>query len=990
MAGEDFEIVGKIIVDDTGAISIRGIGDEIDKVTQRSSGLGAETSGLGAIMGYVWSAIILAGVVAVAGAVVDVSQKVVGFVGEATMLASRLEQLNIVVHQMGTIAGYSNEYVDQVVQSVQDMGIQADVSTQTVIEFIKANMDLADASAIARVAQDAAVISGKNSSEVTEQIVYGISKMNTLVLANAGIMIDSKSAYTAYALELGKAVTELTVADKQQAFLNATLAYGEMITGSYSLSMENAYKQTGSFERYIYEAKIAVGEFFVPALNEGVFAAKDLLKAFVGMVEEGGALNPFIKSVAEGVTAIAVALADGVTAMLEFVKVFSADYELGGWALAIENADLSIAGIIDGMTNAILIWMAGDGPQELADNLIAWIDKVGTGGVFLSKTLEAANRLLAAVGEALVMVDWAEVGVALDRATGRMIDNVAWNEAGLALHTAIKTLFGLIGQADPKTFYDDDEWVLRILLPGIWTLKNTATGNALTKGISDFVAGAFGYTDWDALGVDFAAGLEYALVAGFGYMRYEDLAADFALGWQSVLDFGEDTAKAVADWWTELWANFALGVDYVATAVGNWWTELWANFALGIDYVATAVGDWWTELWANFNLGVATVGQAITDQIHTWINNAFTNMEIDKEAFLAQWADIFNSLGQISDKVIASIVTWWTTLWSNFSLGVDYTVTAISKWWDDVWSGFTGGLDVIATWWNTLWSNFSLGVDAARTAFSTWWTTLWGDFALGVGVTVAALGTWWDGVWSSFTVATAPLVTWWNTLWSNFSLGVGATKTALTNWWTELWSNFALGWSVVRTAIGTAINTAIDNFTVGWSYLTDIGKGIIDGIVSGIRTTTGALVQGVTDAIQTMLNKVKSMLGIASPSSIFAGFGENLVQGLIDGWTEGFATWVALIQSGIDGLINLFPDWLQNALGLDGGGSTSGGSTGGGSTGGSGGTGGTTGGAQTVNNYFYGPVYFASSLDATNYDCPSPNPINSSTSNIVGGLAGGT
>ena len=46
---------------------------------------------------------------------------------------------------------------------------------------------------------------------------------------------------------------------------------------------------------------------------------------------------------------------------------------------------------------------------------------------------------------------------------------------------------------------------------------------------------------------------------------------------------------------------------------------------------------------------------------------------------------------------------------------------------------------------------------------------------------------------------------------------------------------------------------------------------------------------------------------------------------------------------------------------------------------------GLTGTAQTVNNYFYGPVYIgnAADLNGVNYDCPSPNPILGGSSSMI-------
>ena len=118
---------------------------------------------------------------------------------------------------------------------------------------------------------------------------------------------------------------------------------------------------------------------------------------------------------------------------------------------------------------------------------------------------------------------------------------------------------------------------------------------------------------------------------------------------------------------------------------------------------------------------------------------------------------------------------------------------------------------------------------------------------------------------------------------------------------------------------------------------------------------------------------IKQKLGISSPSTVFSNIARDMVLGLVGGWSSTIGNFISTIEDSISNIIDLFPDWLQDAIGLDASGlGTASGGTSGGTTGGSSGT---QGGSGTVNNYFYGPVYIGSSLDDANYDCPSPNPL---------------
>jgi len=113
-----------------------------------------------------------------------------GLIGKSTIAAARVDELAAVNKLLGETAGYSAGYVEQQTQAVVDNGIEMAQANETIAEFIKANLDIADASAIARVAQDAAVISGQNSTVVTEQLTQAIITGRTQLFKSAGVLLD--------------------------------------------------------------------------------------------------------------------------------------------------------------------------------------------------------------------------------------------------------------------------------------------------------------------------------------------------------------------------------------------------------------------------------------------------------------------------------------------------------------------------------------------------------------------------------------------------------------------------------------------------------------------------------------------------------------------------------------------------------------------------------------------------------------------------------
>lgn len=178
---------------------------------------------------------------------------------------------------------------------------------------------------------------------------------------------------------------------------------------------------------------------------------------------------------------------------------------------------------------------------------------------------------------------------------------------------------------------------------------------------------------------------------------------------------------------------------------------------------------------------------------------------------------------------------------------------------------------------------------------------------------------------------------------------------------------------------------SIDRAFANWSV--DIGDSIKAGIINGLNAIDIGAQRWVDDHI---INPIKRALGIASPSSVFAEIGRNVVLGLIAGITSMAGTLLNMIT----GIVEIILAPLQPVLDLLGVGSgtgsigtssTVGSGSGlgglGGGTAGSGTGGGTATGGGVTNN-FYGTVNF-NGLEQVGYDCPSPNPLVAASGNTL-------
>ncbi|MDP9402116.1 MAG: hypothetical protein M3P85_02025 [Actinomycetota bacterium] len=71
------------------------------------------------------------------------------------------------------------------------------------------------------------------------------------------------------------------------------------------------------------------------------------------------------------------------------------------------------------------------------------------------------------------------------------------------------------------------------------------------------------------------------------------------------------------------------------------------------------------------------------------------------------------------------------------------------------------------------------------------------------------------------------------------------------------------------------------------SWLYQLGKDILQGLINGAKAMVGRVADAVLAPIRSAVDGAKRLLGIGSPSRLFAGFGANIGEGLVEGILGG-------------------------------------------------------------------------------------------------------
>lgn len=200
----------------------------------------------------------------------------------------------------------------------------------------------------------------------------------------------------------------------------------------------------------------------------------------------------------------------------------------------------------------------------------------------------------------------------------------------------------------------------------------------------------------------------------------------------------------------------------------------------------------------------------------------------------------------------------------------------VSKAWEGTMTQLKNDLDS-EDFFGTVWSKTSWGFehfflpgwqgawDKFNSVFDGWWSQIkinWNNFWSGVSNVWSFVKGWFDGV---------------NTNINNWLSGI------VTNWWDQIktnWNNFTSWISGIWTRIYNWFNNLGEN-------MRSFGKNIITGLWNGIVEKWNKFWEDVSSLFSDgLVGGIKNILGINSPSKVFAEFGRFSMLGLAKGLTD--------------------------------------------------------------------------------------------------------
>jgi hypothetical protein len=239
---------------------------------------------------------------------------------------------------------------------------------------------------------------------------------------------------------------------------------------------------------------------------------------------------------------------------------------------------------------------------------------------------------------------------------------------------------------------------------------------------------------------------------------------------------------------------------------------------------------------------------------------------------------------------IAIVATWGEKIAS----WIMQTVTNISGWATQTKGKFDAWKLETVTKFEAWKEEVKLKIDAWATAVETSFTT----WATGVGTTIS---TW-------VTTATTSFTGWITTIETDISGWATAVGASFTGWSTSVGLTISTWVTSASTAITGWITTTGDAIsawaTAAYDSAVSWAENIVQGLKDGLAAKWDSFKKYFSGLVADMPDWVKKLLGISSPSKVFAEIGANMMAG----WAKGLIDNAHLVknaaQISLGGIVN--------------------------------------------------------------------------------------
>lgn len=343
-------------------------------------------------------------------------------------------------------------------------------------------------------------------------------------------------------------------------------------------------------------------------------------------------------------------------------------------------------------------------------------------------------------------------------------------------------------------------------------------------------------------------------------------------GITKLVSLGGSLVKGVKALWVLLTANpIALVVVAIAGLVAAF-AALWNN--------CEAFREFWLGLWESISAAASAAWETIRS---VW------------SAAVAFFAGIADGISTAFSETVAFFHGIFTAAWETVQTAWGTAVDFFAGVGDGIQTVITAACAAIALLFSTTWETAKAVWDTVVGFFTEVGEGVRAVFEAVTGAISAYFQAAWEGVRSAWEAAAAFFQGIWKKIESAFSGAAGFFEGVFS----KAWSAVTSAWGGAAAFFQNVWENIKNVFSSVWEHFKSIGGNIVEGIREGISGAWDSFLGWLSSRVDGIVDFVKNLLGIHSPSTVFAGIGGNMALGLGAGWDDEYSRIKRQIEGGM-------------------------------------------------------------------------------------------
>ena len=335
-------------------------------------------------------------------------------------------------------------------------------------------------------------------------------------------------------------------------------------------------------------------------------------------------------------------------------------------------------------------------------------------------------------------------------------------------------------------------------------------------------------------------------------------------------------------------------IGKAGTAVKGLFAILAANPIAAVIAAVAALAAGIVVLW-NTNEDFRNAVGAIWEAIKGFFVGAW-------EAIKAAWESAGEFFGGIIDGIKGAfegigefLGGLFTAAWEAVKGAWEAAVDFFSGVWAGIQGVFSAVADVLGGFFSAAWEAVTAIWSAAVSFFTEIGNGIQSVFEAVTGFLGDVFSAAWDAVSGVWEAATG----FFGGIWDNIKVTASKAADSIGGSLKKAWEAVKGVWNGAVSFFSGIAGNIINTFTSLPSKFLSIGGDIVNGLKNGIANAWSSFIGWLNDKVGGIVNGVKAMLGIHSPSTVFAGIGENMALGLAAGWDDQYSGIKRQIENGL-------------------------------------------------------------------------------------------